>query len=318
MKLHAFIFLSLALLLSASAQQCGRQANSAVCQNGLCCSEHGWCGTTDAYCGAGCQSQCRRPGPTPTLPPNAGSGVGRIITAAVFDQLLKYRNDPRCRSNGFYTYNAFLTAARSFPAFGTTGDDATRRRELAAFLAQTSHETTGGWPTAPDGPYAWGYCFVRELRQDAYCRSPDPEWPCAPGQKYFGRGPIQLTHNYNYGQAGRALDLNLLNNPDLVATDPIVSFRTAIWFWMTPQGNKPSSHDVIIGRWQPSNVDRAAGRAAGYGVITNIINGEFECGSGPNDRATSRIGFYTSYCNLLGVTMGPNLDCNNQRPFGSR
>jgi chitinase len=31
----------------------------------------------------------------------------------------------------------------SFPAFGTAGDDETRRRELAAFFGQTSHETTG-------------------------------------------------------------------------------------------------------------------------------------------------------------------------------
>ena len=31
----------------------------------------------------------------------------------------------------------------SFGGFGTTGDVNTRKRELAAFLAQTSHETTG-------------------------------------------------------------------------------------------------------------------------------------------------------------------------------
>ncbi|KAL2333884.1 hypothetical protein Fmac_015097 [Flemingia macrophylla] len=56
--------------------------------------------------------------------------------------MLKYRNDARCAGRGFYTYDAFVAAARSFIGFGTTGDDATRKREIAAFLAQTSHETT--------------------------------------------------------------------------------------------------------------------------------------------------------------------------------
>ncbi|KAL2333883.1 hypothetical protein Fmac_015096 [Flemingia macrophylla] len=54
-------------------------------------------------------------------------------------------------------------------------------------------------------------------------------------------------NNYNYGEAGKALNLDLINNPDLVATDPTVSFKTAIRFWMTAQANKPSSHDVITG-----------------------------------------------------------------------
>jgi chitinase len=65
--------------------------------------------------------------------------------------------------NNFYNYNAFLTAAAAFPAFATSSPDpAVNTRELAAFLAQISHETTGGWPTAPDGPYAWGLCFITE------------------------------------------------------------------------------------------------------------------------------------------------------------
>ena len=49
--------------------------------------------------------------------------------------------------------------------------------------------------------------------------------------------------NYNYGLAGQAIGVDLINNPDLVATDPVISFKTAIWFWMTPQANKPSSHE---------------------------------------------------------------------------
>ncbi|XP_057747664.1 endochitinase-like [Arachis stenosperma] len=310
--------LAFTLLIGTTiAEQCGKQANGALCPNNLCCSKFGYCGNTNDYCGDGCQSQCK--GSTPKTPPSSGGGsgggdVGRIITSSIFDQMLKYRNDPRCKGNGFYSYNAFIAAARSFNGFGTTGDDTTKKKELAAFLAQTSHETTGGWASAPDGPYAWGYCFINENTQADYC-TPSQQWPCASGKKYYGRGPIQLTHNYNYGPAGKAIGQDLLNNPDLVARDATVSFKTAIWFWMTAQGNKPSSHDVITGRWTPSAADKAAGRVSGFGVITNIINGGLECGHGSDSRVQDRIGFYKRYCQMLGVSPGDNLDCNNQKPF---
>jgi hypothetical protein len=147
MKVYTLV-LFFAFLLGASAEQCGSQAGGALCANGLCCSKFGWCGSTTDYCGTDCQSQCNSggspapPNPTPSPTPSGGD-VGSVISAALFDQLLKYRNDEQCKSNGFYTYNAFIAAAQSFGGFGTSGDLNTRKREIAAFLAQTSHETTG-------------------------------------------------------------------------------------------------------------------------------------------------------------------------------
>ncbi|GAB2271424.1 hypothetical protein Dimus_006262 [Dionaea muscipula] len=305
------------------AVQCGSQAGGSLCPNGLCCSQWGWCGTSSAYCEAGCQSQCggsspSNPPPPPPSPPSPGGGgdVGSILTNEIFDQMLLHRNNNACPARGFYTYNAFIEAARSFPGFGTTGDVNTQKKELAAFFGQTSHETTGGWPTAPDGPYSWGYCFKEEVgNPPLYCEHSNI-YPCAPGKSYHGRGPIQLSYNYNYGQCGESIGQPLLANPDLVANDVLISFETAIWFWMTPQWNKPSSHDVITGNWSPSSADQAAGRLPGYGVITNIINGGLECGrGGPDSRVESRIGFYTRYCDILGVNPGNNLDCYNQAPF---
>ncbi|XP_065000448.1 endochitinase-like [Musa acuminata AAA Group] len=314
MKALLLVIFTLASSLGAFAEQCGRQAGGALCPGGLCCSQYGWCGNTDPYCGQGCQSQCTGSTPSPSTPSGGGS-VGSIISSSLFEQMLKHRNDAACPGKGFYTYTAFIAAANSFSGFGTTGDDATKKREIAAFLAQTSHETTGGWSTAPDGPYAWGYCFVQEQNPSSdYCVA-SSQWPCAAGKKYYGRGPIQISFNYNYGPAGRAIGSDLLNNPDLVATDPTISFKTALWFWMTPQSPKPSCHDVITGSWTPSNADRAAGRLPGYGVTTNIINGGLECGKGSDARVADRIGFYKRYCDLLGVSYGDNLDCYNQSPF---
>ena len=84
---------------------------------------------------------------------------------------------------------------------------------------------------------------------------------------------------------------------------------------MTPQANKPSSHDVIIGNWRPSAADTSASRVPSYGVITNIINGGLECGHGSDNRVADMIGFYKRYYDILGVSYGNNLDCYNQKPF---
>ncbi|KAG6533861.1 hypothetical protein ZIOFF_007739 [Zingiber officinale] len=219
------------LLLGASGEQCGEQNNGALCPNGLCCSEYGWCGNTAAYCCNGCQSQCKCPSPPPPspspppptpTPPSPGGGVADIISASLFEEMLKYRNNDACPAKGFFTYNAFISAANSFAGFGTTGDMETRKQEIAAFLGQTSQETTGWWAGQP---YAWGYCFKEENSASDYCVA-NAQWP-----------------NYNYGPAGEALGLDLLSNADLVANDALVSFKTAIWFWMTPQ---PNLHTFIV------------------------------------------------------------------------
>ncbi|XP_042507039.1 endochitinase-like [Macadamia integrifolia] len=314
-------FCLVCLQLGAKAEQCGKQAGGALCPDGLCCSQFGFCGNTNAYCKNDCQSQCNTAtggdSSTVNLAPRTVGGdegnVSSLIRETLFNQMLKHKNDTDCPAKGFYTYNAFIAAAKSFNGFGTTGDTITRKREIAAFLAQTSHETTGGWPTALDGPYAWGYCFLQEQGIPGdYCQ-PSNQWPCAPGKKYYGRGPFQISYNYNYGQAGEVIGSDLLNNPDLVVTDPTISFKTALWFWMTPQSPKPSCHEVMTGQWKPSSADTAAGLVPGYGVTTNIINGGIECGKGADSRVADRIGFYKRYCDLLGVSYGDNLDCYNQQ-----
>lgn len=66
-------------------------------------------------------------------------------------------------------------------------------------------------------------------------------YPSNPNKQYFGRGPVQLSWNYNYGafsQAFRESEYNskmyLLDNPDEVVTDGYTAFASALWFWMTP------------------------------------------------------------------------------------
>lgn len=249
----------------------------------------------------------------------SGSTIGELLPQALFEEIFLHRGTAPC-PGAFYTYDAFLAAAEAFPAFAAEGPDDVRRREVAAFLANIAHETTGGWATAPDGPYSWGLCWITEggtvdpSALPDYC-SPSQEWPCAPGKKYFGRGPMQLSWNYNYGQCGQALGIDLLSDPDQVATDPSIAFRAALWFWMTPQAPKPSCHDVMTGQWAPTPADTAAGRVPGFGLTINIINGGIECGYPSPPQVLDRLGFYDRFTQILGTTPEDNLDCQAMQPY---
>ncbi|CAL5366089.1 unnamed protein product [Camellia sinensis] len=241
--------------------------------------------------------------------------ISSLISRDLFNQMLKHRNDASCPGNGFYTYDAFVAAAKSFGGFGTTGDTNTRKREIAAFLAQTSHETTvGGQVRQMDHMHGDIAMYGNKTLLGTIVVQVK-NGPVLLVNNTMVVVPSKFHINYNYGPAGKAIGSDLLGNPDLVATNPTISFKTALWFWMTPQSPKPSCHAVITGRWTPSSADTSAGRVPGYGVITNIINGGLECGKGSNAKAEDRIGFYKRYCDLFGVGYGNNLDCNNQRPF---
>lgn len=126
---------------------------------------------------------------------------------------------------------------------------------------------------------------------------------------------VGLYRNYNYGPAGKALGFDGLKNPEIVANNSVIAFKTALWFWMTEQKPKPSCHDVMIGRYKPTAADRAANRTAGFGLVTNIINGGLECGIGSDPRVNDRIGYFQRYAKLFNVDTGRNLNCASQKSF---
>lgn len=41
---------------------------------------------------------------------------------------------------------------------------------------------------------------------------------------------IMIWSNYNYGPTWRAIGSDLLNNPDLVVNDAVISFKIELWF----------------------------------------------------------------------------------------
>jgi len=213
-----------------------------------------------------------------------------------------------------------ITININFADFVNTASEINNKRELAAFLANISKETTGGWQpigSGLDGDYTlWGLYFVHELGytssncNNAYT-SPHTEYPPTPNKCYYGRGPIQLSWNYNYGQFSKFLyeDKNvLLNNPDAIQQDGVLAFKSAIWFWMMPQWPKPSCHQVMHDKWLPQNGEYVANKMykKGFAHTNNIINGGLECRNTSSAAFTQKVvlrsQLYKYYLGILGFS----------------
>ncbi|MGN7986951.1 chitinase [Pedobacter sp. 22226] len=190
------------------------------------------------------------------------------------------------------------------------------KKELAALFAHIAHETRNGI----NNKYNDGLMLNHELDTNANYTVANVTYPAVAGKKYYGRGPIQLSYNSNYGFASDCIFGNkniLLKNPGLLNTNPVTAFETAIYFWMTPQGAKPSPHDVITGKWKPSTAESQKGYKPGFGMTINIVNGALECNKG-NDVAAmkDRIGFYQYFLKKFNVTdANCYCDCAKMVPY---
>ncbi|MER6290308.1 glycoside hydrolase family 19 protein [Streptomyces sviceus] len=215
--------------------------------------------------------------------PAGGGGTnpsGFVVSEAQFNQMFPNRNS-------FYTYSGLVQALSSYPGFAKTGSDTVRKQEAAAFLANVDHET--GHLVYVVEQNTANYPHYCDLSQS---------YGCPAGQSaYYGRGPIQLSWNFNYKAAGDALGIDLLHNPRLVETDAAVAWRTGLWFWNTSTG---------AGTMTPHN---AMVNQAGFGQTIRAINGSLECDGKNPGQVQSRVSAYQKFTGILGVAPGNNLYC---------
>ncbi len=288
--------LALAVLLpaSASAAVCGTPWSSGAVYTGgaaVSYNGHNWTakwwtqneppstGGSGVWADQGPCGGPTGPGPTPTATRTTDPD-GFPVSQAQFDQMFPNRNP-------FYTYQGLLDATSAYPGFAATGSDTVRRQEAAAFLANVSHETGG-------------LLYVVEQNTSNYPHYCDTSQPygCPAGQAaYYGRGPIQLSWNFNYKAAGDALGLDLLNHPDLVQTDPAVAWKTGLWYWNTQNGpGTMTAHDAMV-------------NGRGFGETIRSINGALECNGNNTAQMQHRISLYQGFVQILGTVPGGNLSC---------
>lgn len=287
------------------------------------------------------------------------SPLEELITKEDFETLFPQRANKAFAHDidgTYYTWENLVEASRYFPKFLNEGTKEDKYRELAALLGNKSHETGDGWAALGEKRWNYGLSYIVELSalggkiktQDdlykafvsGYIAAGHADYPPVEGKSYHGRGPVQLSWNYNYGAMSEVLFGNksiLLENPNLIARIGLLGWASAIWFWMEPQGNKPSGHDVMVGNVDltpdsytpPTSRDNRtvrthssqskgtyadgkpisytdkpvpAGAEVGFGMTINIINGGLESNTGTIDnRHARRIGYFARYLDYFGT-----------------
>ena len=144
----------------------------------------------------------------------------------------------------------------------------------AAFIAQIAHES-GSFRYVSEIASGKAYDNRKDLGNT------DPEAirvaklnNSTPGRWWKGHGLIQITGYYNHLKCGKALGLDLVNNP-LLLTLPVDACRSAAWFWET-------------------NGLNALAEMEDFRLITKKINGGY---NGLEDR----LQFYERAKKVLGV-----------------
>ncbi|WP_248916887.1 glycoside hydrolase family 19 protein [Pseudomonas moorei] len=145
----------------------------------------------------------------------------------------------------------------------------TTKSRIAAFIAQVGHES---------GQLR----YLRELGNEAYLSKYDTgplaarlgNTPHADGdgQKYRGRGLIQITGLRNYQRCGDALELDLINHPEWLE-QPELACLSAAWFWHSTGLNGLADDQAFesITRRINGGLSGQANRLALYRVAMQVL-----------------------------------------------
>jgi len=244
--------------------------------------------------------------------------VASILDEAKFDEFFPLKDD-------FYTYTNFLKAVGKFPHFcNEVNDDYTGlktnaenidqacKRELATLFAHIAYESGKMDPWDPIPKYKQGLHNVMEDCADCDEVETSNRYQAVTGKQYYGRGPLNIKGNNEYGAFGDAFGPSsydsadrFLEDPDLLETDGYIAWASAIWFYMTPDFKNPSMHDVMTNFWIPNSGDTGANVIAGFGATTEIINGDVECRSNNDtDGSANRYVFFTQFLAEFGLHGG--------------
>ena len=211
-----------------------------------------------------------------------------VVSREDFDRLFPRRHP-------LYTYEGLLAAAKDFRAFGGVGSLSMRKREAAAFFANVAHNTDK-------------LKHVREVDPVDTCCDVDKRDVaiCARGKKYYMRGPGMLSGSINYRRASFYLfgDSRLSQNPDLVEQDPVVVWKTALWFWFEPPPTPGfSAHDSVASEFA---------HTLGFGGTVNGFTWGWDCQPSMRDSLGRRVGYFLDFARMLKTQpIGPN-ECRHQ------
>jgi putative chitinase len=121
-----------------------------------------------------------------------------------------------------------------------------RGAEIAAFMAQAAHETRNFGSLVEEGSKRYF------MRYDPGSKNPDHKktarrlgnTKAGDGERFKGRGHLQITGRWNYGAVGRLIGVNLIKNPELLEK-PSIAVKASIAYWkMRVQPNVTDYNNV--------------------------------------------------------------------------
>ena len=137
---------------------------------------------------------------------------------------------------------------------------------ISHFIAQLAHESGSFRYSAENLNYrasalraVFGKYFPDDELAEAYARQPEKianrvyanrmgngDEASGDGWKYRGRGLIQLTGKDNYTNCGKGIGLDLVGNPEQLATDAEAAVAASGWFWNMRGLNAHADNDDIL------------------------------------------------------------------------
>lgn len=123
----------------------------------------------------------------------------------------------------------------------------------AMFLATVAHESGS-------------LRYVREIASGAAYEGRADLGNIEPGDGpcFRGRGLIQITGRSNYAKCGEALDLPLLDQPELLE-EPVNACRSAAWFWRAHDLNRIADQgDFLLTQKRVNGVNKTTGKPNGW------------------------------------------------------
>ncbi len=257
------------------------------------------------------------PSESPSLQPSESPTVldiCSIVTSGIFNELFP-------NPSSIYTYSGFCSAVENWNQNNPNNQifaadyESSVRHQLAAFIGHVLHESNALQLTRESsqcpsstihenggivycnpvghsgGDYTDPYCSMGGCACESVEESPSLGYNS--NKLYFGRGPLQLSHDYNYLDAGVAANIDYCQQPDLVATDEVHGWASAFWFWTSfTDSNIMTCKDYVV--------------EESFAGTLKTINGEFECPSsqydeGYLDAVISRLNVYCQAATAFNV-----------------